>query len=170
MFGFRPLGTAPTGTLTSAAPVVVAPPAPTVTGVLVSPATATITNEGLLHFSATVLGLNSPSQAVAWTKDGGGLLDAAGNFVPPPQTSTTQVITLTATSVQDGVTKGFATITILALSVTPPAPIALTAGSPTTLQAVSTSGAITPILVLANKPAPRTRTIVMGSESRSMGV
>lgn len=120
MLGNRPLGTASIGTRARASPVVVVPPAPTVTGVIISPATVTITTETLLHFNASVQGLNAPSQGVTWTKDGGGFLDASGNFVPPAQTNAIQVITLTATSQQDGTTKGFATVTILALAVTLP--------------------------------------------------
>lgn len=85
-------------------------PASTVTGVTVSPSTAT----GSRTFAATVAGANSPSQAVTWAVNGGAI-DSAGVFIAPARTSVAQVITVTATSVQDPSQSGTATVTIPAL-------------------------------------------------------
>lgn len=92
---------------------------PTVSGVTVSPATAT----GSTTFTATVAGANSPSQTVTWSRSGnaGSINATTGVFTAPAQTSSVQVITITALSSQDGTTIGTATVTIAAAVVTPPA-------------------------------------------------
>jgi hypothetical protein len=87
--------------------------ASTVTGVTVSPTTAT----GSTNFTASVQGTNSPSQAVTWSKTGGGTLSSSGQFVEPAKTSSVQTIVVTAKSVQDGTTVGTATVTIAAADV-----------------------------------------------------
>lgn len=150
--------------VTMAAPAAV----PTVSSVVVSPASVILAQGATQQFTAVVLGTNSPSQTVTWSKLGAGSIDAAGLFTRPAQTFTLQVITIIATAVQDGSTQGFATVTIAALAL--PGTIALTAGSPSVTQAVSTGGALVPILNFINKPAPRARTIVMPTEGRSIGI
>lgn len=96
----------------------VEPPASTVTGVTVSPSTAT----GSQQFTAIVNGTNSPSQAGTWSKAGGGTLSASGLFTEPAKTNAVQTITITFTSTQDPSKSGSATVTIAAATVTPPAP------------------------------------------------
>lgn len=87
----------------------------TVTGVTISPSTAS----GSQAFVATVAGANSPSQAVTWSKTGGGAITAGGVFTAPAPTTSAQVITITATSVQDGNFAGLATVTIAAVAPQP---------------------------------------------------
>lgn len=84
----------------------------TVTGVSVTPATAT----GSTTFAATVAGDNSPSQAVTWSLTPQlGAITSGGVFTEPAQASEEQIITVRATSVQDGSYSGTATVTIAAL-------------------------------------------------------
>lgn len=84
----------------------------TVSGVVVSPATAT----GSTTFSAVVNGTGGPSQAVNWTTTAGSI-NSSGGFTAPAQTGSVQTITITATSVQDGSKSGTATVTISAVIV-----------------------------------------------------
>jgi hypothetical protein len=93
------------GTATVTIAAVAAPP--TVTSVTVSPSTAT----GSATFAATVNGTNSPSQAVTWSTNGGSIT-SGGVFTAPVQTSSTQTITVTATSVFDNTKSGTAMVTI----------------------------------------------------------
>lgn len=93
-------------------------PASAVTGVTVSPATAS----GSVTLVATVQGENGPSQAVTWSR-----APALGNvsngvFAAPEPDYVERVITVTATSVQDPAYSDFATITIAALPPRVPAP------------------------------------------------
>ena len=90
---------------------------PTVSGVTVSPATAT----GSTTFTAVVNGTGSPSQAVTWSATAGSI-SAGGVFTAPAQTASVQTITVTATSAQDGTKSGMATVTIAANAPTPPGP------------------------------------------------
>jgi hypothetical protein len=85
----------------------------TVTGVTVSPSAASASQV----FTASVAGTNSPSQQVTWSRSGtaGSINAATGAFLAPGQTNAIQVITITATSVQDGSKTGTATVTIAAL-------------------------------------------------------
>jgi hypothetical protein len=87
--------------------------APTVTGVTVSPSTATVAGGDAQVFTATVAGTNSPSQAVTWSiVAGGGSINAAGVFFAPGATGSAQTITVKATSVLDGNYNGTATVTV----------------------------------------------------------
>jgi len=85
----------------------------TVSGVVVSPATAT----GSATFSAVVNGTGSPSQSVTWSRSGtaGSINASTGAWTAPAATSVQQVITITATSVQDNTKTGTATVTIAAV-------------------------------------------------------
>lgn len=91
------------------------PAAATVTGVTVTPGTST----GTQQFAATVQGTNSPSQAVTWTKTGGGTISSSGLFTAPAATGSVQTITITATSDADPTKSGTATVTIAATAPTP---------------------------------------------------
>lgn len=129
-----------------------AAPASTVSSVVVSPAAAT----GSQQFAAIVNGANGPSQAVTWSKSGGGTLSASGLFTEPAKTSAVQTITITATSVQDPTKSGTATVTIPALVVTPPAPPTVTMVSITPLSATVAAGAtqqFTATAIGTNSPA-----------------
>ena len=82
-----------------------------VTGVTVSPATAT----GSATFTAVVNGGNTPSQAVNWSTSAGSIT-SGGVFTAPAATGSVQTITITATSTQDPTKFGTATVTIAAAS------------------------------------------------------
>lgn len=120
----------------------------TVTGVSVSPGTAT----GSTQFSATVQGTNGPSQAVTWSKTGGGTISGSGLFTAPAATGSVQTITITATSVADPTKSGTATVTIAAagaptptvtgVAVTPPS--ANVAGGATQQFSAAVSGTNSP--------------------------
>jgi hypothetical protein len=81
----------------------------TVSGVTVSPTTAT----GSTTFTATVTGTNSPPQSVTWSATGG-TITSGGVFTAPAATGSTQTITVTATSTFDTSKSGTATVTIAA--------------------------------------------------------
>lgn len=85
-----------------------------VTGVTVSPATAT----GSQVFTATVLG-SGASQTVTWSASAG-VITSGGAFTAPAQTTSVQTVTITARSQQDPIYSGVATVTIAALDVDPP--------------------------------------------------
>lgn len=80
----------------------------TVTSVAVTPASGSINAGGTRQFSAVVSGTNSPSQDVTWAASAGTI--AGGLFTPPAATSSTQAVTITATSVIDGSKVGTAVI------------------------------------------------------------
>jgi len=87
--------------------------APTVTGVTVSPSTASVAKGGTQQFSASVTGTGNPATTVTWTVEGGitgtsitdGLLTVAAD-----ETATT--LTVTATSTVTTSVSGTATVTV----------------------------------------------------------
>ena len=96
------------------AAVTVPVPPPTVTGVTVSPSTATVAQGTTHQFSATIAGANNPAQTVTWTVTGGttgtsisstGLLTVAANQTPGS-------LTVRATSTADTSRNGTATVTV----------------------------------------------------------
>lgn len=91
--------------------VTIAAPASTVSGVTVTPATATVAGGGTVQLNAVVNGTGGSSQAVNWSALAG-QVSSAGLFTAPAATSSAQIITVTATSAQDGTKKGTATITV----------------------------------------------------------
>jgi hypothetical protein len=95
------------------ATVTVAASGSTVTGVTVSPSTATVAGFATQQFSASVAGTNSPSQSVTWSTSAGSI-NSSGLFTAPAGTASTQTVTVTATSAQDGTKSGTATVTISA--------------------------------------------------------
>jgi hypothetical protein len=112
MLGFNALGDAPVG-MSGLSQTSTAPPAqqPTVSAVIVTPATAILAGGAQQQFSTSVLGLNNPSQAVTWTKTAGSI-DANGLFTAPATSSVSQVFNVTATSILDGSKSGYATVTV----------------------------------------------------------
>lgn len=89
---------------------------PTVSGVVVSPSSAT----GSQQFGAVVNGENNPSQSVNWSviaagNYSAGSIDVSGYFTAPAPTAFEQRITITATSAQDQNKSGSATVTIAAV-------------------------------------------------------
>jgi hypothetical protein len=99
------------GTKSGTATVTIAAAGSTVTGVTVSPGSAT----GSAQFTATVVGTNSPSQGVTWAATAG-TITGLGYFSAPTATGSAQTITITATSTQDGSKVGTATVTVPAAS------------------------------------------------------
>jgi hypothetical protein len=92
-------------------------PIATITGVTVSPSTAT----GAATFAAVVNGDNNPSQGVRWTTTAG-TITSAGVFTPPAPTDVIQTVTIKAASLIDSTKFGTATVTIAALVVVIPDP------------------------------------------------
>jgi len=101
------------GTATVTIPAAV----PTVTGVSVSPGTASVAGGATQQFNATVAGTNSPSQSVTWSATAG-TISSSGLFTAPTATSAAQTITITATSVADSSKSGTATVTVAAAAPT----------------------------------------------------
>lgn len=99
-------------------PVVIDPPTPTVTGVVVTPDTAVIIAGTTQQFNATVQGTNSPSQVVTWTTTKG-QISSTGLVTPPAAMSIEQTGTVTATSVINPLKKGTATFIIPAVVAQP---------------------------------------------------
>jgi len=89
----------------------------TVTGVTVSPSTATVARNGTQQFTATVAGTNNPAQTVYWTVStdtgnvNGTSISSTGLLtVGPNQNPTT--LTVTATSTIDATKSGTASVTV----------------------------------------------------------
>lgn len=89
----------------------------TVTGVSVSPSTATVAGGGQQQFASTVSGTNSPSQSVTWSATSGAI-NSSGLFTAPAATTSAQSVTVTATSTQDGTKSSTATVTVPAVAQT----------------------------------------------------
>lgn len=95
----------------------------TVTGVTVSPSTATVSGGETQTFTATVAGTGSPSQSVTWSTSAGSIT-AGGVLTAPAATGSVQTVTVTATSVQDGAYSGTSTVTVpVAVTVAITAPV-----------------------------------------------
>jgi hypothetical protein len=94
---------------------------PTVTGVTVSPNSATVAKGDIQAFTVTVTGANNPAQTVTWTVNGGGAgtsITASGVLtVGAGETATT--LTVKATSTVNITKSGTATVTVIAASVPP---------------------------------------------------
>lgn len=106
----------------AAALTVAATVLPIVTGVTVSPSTATVAGGATLQLAAAVFGLNSPSQNVTWSASAGSI-SALGLFTAPAATQVDRTIAITATSVQDSTKSGSASVLIPAIvfeDTTPP--------------------------------------------------
>ena len=96
--------------------VIIVPSAPVVSAVAVSPASATLVAGQKAQFGATLTMTGFGSKEVNWTvtsSDGDDVtVDSNGIVTVGSGATTTDVYTLTATSVQDGTVAGTATITI----------------------------------------------------------
>jgi hypothetical protein len=90
---------------------VTVPAASTVSGVTVGPSTATLAGAGTQQFAATLTGTGSPSQAVTWQASAGSIT-SGGMFTAPAETSSNQIVTVTATSVLDNTKAGTSTVTV----------------------------------------------------------
>jgi len=90
----------------------------TITGVTISPPTATVAPGGNLTFSATVTGANNPPQSVKWTVSGGGTgtsIPSGTLYVGANETATSLIVT--ATSMADATKFGTASVTVSNISV-----------------------------------------------------
>jgi hypothetical protein len=106
-------------------------PAPTVTGVTISPTSANVAGGGTQQFTTTVAGANSPSQAVNYTiTPNTATVNASGLATVPAATGSVQTFTVRATSAQDSSKYAEATITVAAMAA-PGQVTGLTAGTPT---------------------------------------
>jgi hypothetical protein len=95
--------------------VTISAPASTVSGVTVTPSTATVAGGATQDFDATVAGTGSPSQTVNWSTSAGSI-NSSGLLTAPAATGSSQTVTVTATSAQDGTKSGAATVTVPAVS------------------------------------------------------
>lgn len=93
------------------------PPAYTVSGVTVTPATVTLNGNATQQFIANVLGTNNPPQTVVWSTDAGATINSSGLFTAPSAQATEQTFTVTATSQVDPTKAGTAIVTVAALVV-----------------------------------------------------
>lgn len=87
----------------------------TVTGVSVSPATASVAGNTTRQFSASVTGTNSPPNTVTWEVTPivpGVSINATGLFQAPASTASNQTFTVTARSTFDTGKAGSATVTV----------------------------------------------------------
>jgi len=108
-----------TGTVFGEATITLTAAAPTVTGVTVSPASASMQKGGPTQtFTATVQGTNSPPQGVTWsiTPAANGVSITPGGVVTVTAGSTASTATVRATSTHTGTVFGEATITLVDIS------------------------------------------------------
>lgn len=123
-----------TATVTIAAALV-----PVVSGVIVSPGSANLAGGGTQQFTASVLGSNSPSQAVSWSSDKGAI-SSSGLLSVPAATSSVQIINVTATSIADPTKSGKSVVTIAAAEVPPQAGDNFTPSKVRTIKIKAASG------------------------------
>jgi hypothetical protein len=90
------------------------PSVPTVSSVVVSPASATVHKGGTQQFTAIVNGTNSPAQTVTWTVEGGGdgTSIATNGMLTVAANETATSLTVRATSTADKNKSGIATVTV----------------------------------------------------------
>jgi hypothetical protein len=160
---FSILGISGGGALAIDSVVVTPPAAPTITDVTVTPAIAALTGAATQQFSATVLGTNTPSQAVNWSCTAGAT-SSSGLFTAPAATLVPQLVSVTATSAVDPTHSGRALVTVVAL---PPPPIntdfiiQLAADIATVQQNSTSGGPIKLATHFTSEPAPITRTVYL---------
>jgi hypothetical protein len=94
---------------------------PTVTGVTVNPATATVAKGQTRTFSATVQGTNNPDQGVAWSVTGGGSGTTITNagVLTVGANETASSLTVRATSAYDTSKSGMASVAVVDDGVVP---------------------------------------------------
>ncbi len=113
----------------------------TITGISISPTTAT----GAIAFTKTVTGTGAFSSAATFSKiSGGGSIDpSTGAFTPPAQTGSIQTILVRVTSTQDPSWYAEATITIAAASTPTVTSMTITPGAVTVASGASQTFAVT---------------------------
>ena len=120
-------------------------PAPTVTDIAVSPATAVVVRGENQDFTALVAGTNNPSQTVTWSVTGGvtGTSISAAGRLTVAASETAAALTVRATSTANSSISGTASVTVNAPFVPVTGitgvPMTATAGTPLAL-----SGTVTP--------------------------
>lgn len=124
-----------------------------VTGVNVSPATATVASGGTLQLTVSVTGTSFPAQAVTWDTPYGSV-DSSNLFTAPAR-STDVTFNITATSVVDPDFSDYATVTVLAAVVAPPE---------------VTSVVVTPATATTNGAAVQLSATVLGLNNPGQGV
>ncbi|MDR2192863.1 MAG: InlB B-repeat-containing protein [Treponema sp.] len=87
---------------------------PQVTGVTVSPGSATVSRRQTQTFTATVQGTGSPAQTVTWSVEGGGSGTSitSGGILTVGAAETAASLTVRAVSTYDPTTSGTATVTV----------------------------------------------------------
>jgi hypothetical protein len=109
----------PTKSATALVAIAAAPPV--VTGITVTPSSATLAGGAQVQLSAAVIGFGDPSQAVGWTAPAG-TVSSTGLYIAPVAALAPQDIVVTATSLYDPTKSGTAAITVLAADIPPPDP------------------------------------------------
>jgi len=131
-----------------------------VVGVQITPIPQNVASNGIVQFSATVQNAGT-NTSVTWQLTGVGALDSTGKYTAPSSSSTTAVVTVSATPAADPSKKTFIQFTIAADGLTtaqPPASV--TSGStlsiPIQLAGVPTSSTVPFTLSCGNLPVATT--------------
>ena len=125
----------------------IAAPAPTVTGVTVTPAAPGVQKGTTQQFHVTVTGTNNPAQTVTWSIDGshaGGTTISADGLLTVASDETADTLTVKAVSTMDTSKSGTATVTITEV---PPAQTYIISG---TVRGSDTGTGIAAVLQLKN--------------------
>ncbi len=170
MYGFAPFGSAAYGAAQTQAGTA---PISTVTGVTVTPSSATVAGGGSVDFDWVITGTNGPSQSATVTTSLGAIT-SDGVLTAPAATSSAQTGTVTVTSAQDPTKSGASTFTVAAAQVgdtTAPiltAPTASSTGSTTASGSVTTNEAGGTLYWLANTNATATASQVKAGSSKAV--
>ena len=125
----------------------IAAPAPTVTGVTVTPAAPGVQKGTTQQFHVTVTGTNNPARTVTWSIDGshaGGTTISADGLLTVASDETADTLTVKAVSTMDTSKSGTATVTITEV---PPAQTYIISG---TVRGSDTGTGIAAVLQLKN--------------------
>jgi hypothetical protein len=109
MLGFSPIAAAPIAAGSMAQPD---NSQPIVIAVIITPSAATLAGSATQQFSASVVGLNNPSQGVTWSSAAGSI-NASGVLTAPATTPNHQYVKVTATSTQDSTKSVSVIVTVI---------------------------------------------------------
>jgi outer membrane protein OmpA-like peptidoglycan-associated protein len=140
---------APSAAPPAAPPAVAAPSAPTITGLTVNPAVATVNQGATQRFTAVVNGTNNPPQTVTWSVTGGG----AGTSISPDglltvgPTQNPGALTVRAVSTVDTSRSASAAVTVPAPAAAPPAAVVPPVVPPVAPPPAALTSTVTSIIV-----------------------
>jgi hypothetical protein len=137
--------------------------AATVTGVTVSPSTASVAKGGTQAFTATVFGTNSPAQTVTWSVSGGaGTTISAGGILTVAAGENAAILTVRAISAVDATKSGAAAVTVTAGAATVTAVTAVTVSPDTASVVKGATATFTATVTGFNSPAQTVTWTVSG--------